>query len=330
MTDQLKRLRAYEVSYVPRGANLKKFLILKEDSEMAKSAAQHVDGLIAKMKLKNEKKIDVVLKELSPEDSDALKAALKVLQALGDQVDPECIQELMELIGMAPEEGAAPADAEAMKKEMMAYKERAEAAEAKVAKMGSEPAAGGEFPVKKDGTLDEEKIPAETRAMVKALWNAKVKQDEQIATVTKELNLVRDKAVTKEYEDIAATVFKNLPGTKEDLGAVLKSVAIKDPEAYKSLETVLKAANAIVAKAGLTTELGSNHQRGSTGGAGAGSAGEAEYHESIVAPALAMPIAKEKGWDEDHAVTHFITKTAEGRKAYSEYRRSAESDKRRA
>lgn len=334
MTEQLKRLRSYEVSFVPRGANLKKFLILKEDSEMAKSAvAQHVEKLIAKMALKNETKIDAILKELSDDDKNALKAALKVVQAMGDKIDPIVAHELMEAIGMIPEEGpegsAADTDMDGetdIEKVKKAYHAMKAAHDAAIAKLGNPPPPAqpdSAYPVTKEGKLDLEKVPENLRPVLSKLWDA----DQRLAKVTKELEDQRDRAVTKEYQEQAEKEFSKLPIKKEDLGQVLKAVALKAPDHFDAVKKVLKAANDVMDKSGATVELGTKMPRS---GSVATESADASYQSSIVAPAIAQPIAKEKGWNEDEAVTHFITKTAEGRRAYAEYRDEQQAQQRRA
>lgn len=282
-----------------------------------------IEKLISKMVLKNDDKITAVLKGLSPEDADAIKAALKVIQSMGDKVDPEVAQQLMTLIdkGAAPDTDGDAAQAALVQQaaELPAMKVRAEKAEADYAAMKAAQAQSDMkdgFPIKKDGTLDDEKIPEAIRPTLKALWGAKQESDAKLAKVQKSLDDERDQRVTKEYED-KASAFSHLAIKKEDLGKVLKAVAVAAPTSYDSVEKVLKAANEAVKKADPTKEIGSN-QPGADGSAGS-------YEQMIEAPAMAQPIAKESGMSKDAAVTHFITKTLEGRKAYSEYRTKQES-----
>lgn len=284
---------------------------------MAKfNVAENIEKVLKSLTLKNEDKISAVLKNLAAEDADSLKAALKVIQSMGDKVNPALAQELMALIDMAAQPDAA---VEQAAKEYPAMKARAEAAETEVKTLKAQATpvdTKDGFPITKEGGLDEARVPAETRAMVKALWESNKSREAELSKIRKDLDTARDERVTKEYIETAGQ-FSKLPIAKEALGKILKDIALANADAYKGLEQVLKAANEIVLKADPTSELGSNHSRG-TGGGGS-------YEAAIEAPAMAQPIAKEKGMSKDEAVTHFITKTAEGRKAYSQYRMDVES-----
>lgn len=352
----LSNLKAVEVSYVPRGANQKTFLILKED-EMPT-----IQERIAKTALKNKEQVAKVLKDagLSPDDANALQGALAVLTSMGDQVSPELLGQLGGLCGVqmaaaapaAPAAAAAapapavpvqqaqptaqavhqPAPAEQPKPEHQpAPAAAAPAAPAPAAHQpapatpAAAPAPAGHQPppfvkkedeedgdeagvMKADGSLDESKIPAPLRATVLKLWQ----KGKDLDAIKKQLDDERDVRVTKEYVE-KASAFTHLPIQKDEFGLVLKELAVKAPTVYEKVEGVLKQANELIAKSGAFREIGAT-------GAGAQPTGGRVTYEMIESAAMQMPIAKEQGMKKEVATTHFITKTAEGRKMYADYR----------
>lgn len=285
---------------MPRGVTRKRFLILKGD-EMPLSP-QKIEEIL-KADLKNEAKIALVLKEsgLSPDDTAALTAALRVLSSLGDRVSGQLVAELTSLIGLEMPE----AEGESVEVEKMEHEGEKKDEES-----------SDELPImKSDGSIDESKIPEPIRAQVVALWKARRDDSAKLKAVQKELDDRRDKEITRQYLDKAGE-FKFLPIAKEDLGATLKEVAVSAPNAYAKVEAVLKSANEVLSKSPAFDEFGSASSGGSAGG-------DISYAQ-IEQAALAQPIAKEAGMSKDAAVTHFLTRTAEGRRMYSDYCKSKE------
>lgn len=260
-----------------------------------------LEEILQKTQLKDEAKIAAVLKEagLSPDDSAALTAALRVLSSMGDRVSPDLVAELTSLIGLAP---APEAEVEIEKTDVPPPPEKKE---------GDEEMAI----MKADGTLDAEKIPAHIRAQVVALWTAKRDEAAKLAAIKKELEEKRDAEITRQYLEKAGEL-KFLPIAKEDLGATLKEIAVGAPKAYDKIEAVLKSANEVLSKSPAFEEHGSA-AKGATAGA------DVTYAQ-IEQAALAQPIAKSEGMSKDQAVTHFLTKTSEGRRMYSDYCKSKE------
>lgn len=287
------------------------------------TTAEHVQKLIEKIVLKNDDKITLVLKDLAPADADALKAALKVVQGLGDKVDPEMVQGLMTLIGTgaAPDADKAKEDAAAAAS-VPALKERADKAEAELAKVTKEKKTAednAEFPIKKDGTIDEEKIPEAIRKSVVALWNKSKADGEKLAVIQKSLDDERDARVLKAFETEAAADFKALAVKPEELAKVLKEVSTKaSTEVFTSLKTILKAANEAVAKADPTGEIGSSRNAG-------GAPVDSNDAFAKIEKAAVAHFAGEKKITKESAFDQYITKTDEGRKAYAEYRRMQET-----
>lgn len=321
---RLFNLRAYEVSYVPVGANGKTFLVIKENGNMPiKVNGKQLLTAVAGLVLKNEEQIVAKMGALSPEDQDALKAALRVLSALQGQVSPETLGELASLAGVGVQQ-AAPTPDPKMEEEVAKAKEAVTKAQADLAaeqavtkelrsKLAAVPPAQeiDGFPVTKEGELDLSKIPADSQVIAKAMFAAKRKQDEQLATVNKQLETERDERITKEFVAKAATEYGKLPVKPDELATVLKTITIKAPDVVPVVERILKAAQECIIKSGVLVENG-------TPGGGDNAAGEVSY-EQIEKAALAQPIAKEKGMSTAQAFTHFITKDADGRKLYARY-----------
>ncbi len=235
---RLRDLEAVEVSLVPKGANRKRFLIFKEDDP----PMQEILKAILETELDDEKKVDEVLKaaKLSDKAQNAVKGALRLLNAYKDELPKDIMKTLAGLAGYGyPEptekqKGKDKDDDEDKKKKY-----------------------GYPAPVKKeDGSWDFSGIPEEVRPMVEALWKEhleEVKKREELERVLKE---ERDKQARKEFIQKAATEFGNLPVKPEEFGLVLKGLAEKAPEEYAKLEGVLKAANEAIEKGALFAEVG--------------------------------------------------------------------------
>jgi len=235
--NRLKDLDAVEVSLVPRGANKKKFLIFKEDD----SPMEEILKAVLETELDDEQRVEEVLKaaKLSDKGRNAVKGALRLLNAYKDELPKDIMKTLAELAGYgypAPTEKA---------------KDKKDEEEDKKKKYGY-PA-----PTKKeDGSWDFSGIPEEVRPAVEALWKEQqeaVKKAEELEKVLKE---ERDKQLRKEFIQKAADEFANLPTKPEEFGLVLKGLAEKAPEEYSRLEGVLKAANEAIEKGALYAEIG--------------------------------------------------------------------------
>lgn len=295
---------------MPTGAVRKKFLILKEDETMPVNLKQ-LDEILKKSSLKNEDKIRAIMKDagLAGDDASAIEACLRVLSSMGDKVSGATMAELNSLIGMgAPSATPDEPVALAAKPGDAPCPPDAKPADAKPV----EDVKKEDMPVMKaDGTLNEAAIPAPLRPVIVALWSANQAKDAQLTAVKKELDAERDAKVSREYLEKAGEL-KFLPIAKEDLGATLKEIAIASPKAYEKIEAVLKSANEAMSKGPAFTEVGSNRQ-------GEGGASVDASYDKIKAAAVAHPIAKDKGMTPDAATAYFISKTAEGRRMYSDY-----------
>lgn len=97
---RLTGLDANEVSLVPVGANMRKFLVTKSfdgEETMEKILKQILEG-----KLEGEAQIDEVLKQakLSPEQEKTVKGAIRLLSSVKGMVPGEVMSKLAEMVGM--------------------------------------------------------------------------------------------------------------------------------------------------------------------------------------------------------------------------------------
>jgi len=289
MTTQLSKLKAIEVSVVPQGANKQNFLILKEESGMA-GKNQSIDevlkanGFDRTLDAAVLKKFDEILKSVASEKGkNAVKAAMRVLHAAGDDVPKEVMAKLAEAAGFMPEaddhkepdadDKGGPSDNDADNKPAAAEPKKEDAP---APAPGSE-AAGDQPPKEKkeaegmgmatcksavkknaDGSLDLTGVPASMHGMLTALWKSHEESEQAVAKANAELAKERDARITKEFVEKAAE-FKGLALKSEDLGAVLKTVSQKAPEVFEKLNGILKSLDARIAKGGaILKEVGTS------------------------------------------------------------------------
>lgn len=243
MVKRLRDLEAVEVSLVPKGANRKKFLLFKSEEV---TPMEEILKAILETNLEDEPKVDEVLKaaKISDKAQNAVKGALRLLNAYKDELPKDIMKTLAGLAGYG-------------------YPEPAQKQKGKDDDDDKKKKYGYPAPVKKeDGSWDFSGVPEDVRPMVEALWKEhleEVKKREELERVLKE---ERDKQATKEFIQKAETEFGNLPTDPKEFGPVLKELASKAPEEYKKLEGVLKAANEVIEKGALFAEFGRSAQTG--------------------------------------------------------------------
>jgi len=235
---QLSDLEIPEVSLVPRGAVKKRFFIYKSEEG---SLMEEILKAVLETELEDENKVDEILKaaKLSDKARNAVKGALRLLNAYKDELPRDIMKTLANLAGYGYPEPTG------------------KAGDKKDEKDDKKKKYGYPAPTKKeDGSWDFSGIPEEVRPAVEALWKEQqeaVKKAEELEKVLKE---ERDKQLRKEYIQKAADEFANLPIKPEEFGLVLKGLAEKAPEEYTKLEGVLKAANEAIEKGALYAEIG--------------------------------------------------------------------------
>lgn len=237
--NKLTNLEAVEVSLVPRGANLKKFLIFK--SEEGFRTMEEILKSILEIELENENDVDEVLKaaKMSEKATGAAKAALKILSAYKDELPSDIINMLASLSGYGY---AAPQKS----KDKYGYK------------MDKEKDKGYKMPCKKeDGSLDLEAVPEEVRPLVESLWKEHETAIAKAAELEETLRLEKEEKSKKEFIS-KALEFDSLNVKAEELGLVLKSISEKAPEGFEKIMTILKSANEAIKQGGLFKEVGTN------------------------------------------------------------------------
>jgi hypothetical protein len=260
----LHDVEAQFISFVPRGANKKQFLVVKEDvkEDIVRTILETPDGDLAKA---------LQGAGLEGEGAEALVGAVKVLKAYKDALPENAIALLAKCAGLALPE--------LMKKDMPNGDGKAGEGKGKDKKEGQ----GG-------GDLSKEaleKLDPEVRSLLeKALAErdqATVKAD-QALSMAKEL---KDEKVLKEYVEKAEDL-PHLPIEPLKFGPVMKALGEAHPDEFAEVYRVLKAVDAIVEKSALFSEIGK---------AGQGNSAEAQ----IYAKARAM-VAKDGDLTFEEAV----------------------------
>jgi len=330
---RLSDLKTYEVSLVDNGANLKTFLMLKNEEGDAMS--ESLMKKIMSTDLKNETEIDEVLKseDISDDQRKTVKAALRLLSSVSDDVREEALKKALDLTdtettgdptpdrkakGEDGNQGNPKIKGEAMDEIKKDETKEAPAPEDKPSEQPSEKpeekpedkpeekaeASGtaetpevGE-PVTKDGKLNESAIPEQVRPFVTELWK---KQQVTEAELRKE----RDERKKAEFVEVAKG-FNNLGVEAEKFGPVLKAIAESAPKAYEEMLKVLKSADAGLAK--LFDEAGSDAAAG----------GSTDSWAKIEGMAKELVQKSEGKLSQADAISQVLS-TDNGRKLYDQY-----------
>ena len=238
----LRDVEVQFISFVPRGANKKQFLVVKEDvrEDIVKSILETPDGDLAKV---------LQGAGLEGEGAEALVGAAKVLKAYKDALPEDAIALLAKCTGLA---------LPVMKKDMP--NGDGKAGEGKEKKEGQ---AGGDLSKEALEKLD----PGVRSLLEKALEErdqATVKAD-QALSMAKEL---KDEKVLKEYVEKAEDL-PHLPIEPLKFGPVMKALGEAHPTEFAEVYRVLKAVEAILQKSALFSEIGK---------AGQGNSAEAQIY----------------------------------------------------
>lgn len=240
---RLKDLEALEVSLVPRAANKRKFLLTKEERFVDNIKA--ILEAIVDLELENGDQIDEIIKQadLSEQATNAVRGALRILQAYRDEVPPEVFASLSAAIGVTGS-GGNPSH----------YNDKKEKAAGKKAVAKK---AAGEKGDEKQMDLQVDKLPEDVKSTVEALWKenqAVIKKAEQLEV---ELKKEREEKRNKQFVEKAAA-YPHLPASAEELSKVLKSVSEHDQEAFGIVEGLLSRANEALEKSKLLKVAGSD------------------------------------------------------------------------
>ena len=220
--------------------------------------------------LQDEERINEVLKAqgLSEKATNAVKGALRILNAFKDELPKDILNTLASLAGY----GYAPVPTEkakAKEEEDEEYGDYGEKGKKKVRGKQEEEEtekAGKKYPApvkKADGTFDLSAVPDELRPTLEVIF----KEHEQAVRKAQELESVlkaeQDRRKTLEFVE-RAKQYTHLPINPEEFGPVLKQISESAPEAFQKLEQVLKAADENLRVAGSLKPVG----RDSTGTGG--------------------------------------------------------------
>ncbi len=256
--------KAEFISFVPRGANKKQFLVVKEDvkEDIVRTILETPDGDLAKA---------LQGAGLEGEGAEALVGAAKVLKAYKDALPEDAIALLAKCAGLALPES--------MKKDMPNGDGKAGEGTGKEKKEGH---SGGDLSKETLEKLD----PGVRSLLEKALEErdqAAAKAD-QALSMAKEL---KDEKILKEYVEKADDL-PHLPIEPLKFGPVMKALGEAHPAEFAEVYRLLKAVDAIVEKSALFSEIGK---------AGQGNSAEAQ----IYAKARAM-VAKDGDLTFEEAV----------------------------
>nr|HPM27267.1 hypothetical protein [Methanothrix sp.] len=220
----LRDVEVQFISFVPRGANKKQFLVVKEDvkEDIVKTILETPDGDLAKA---------LQGAGLEGEGAEALVGAAKVLKAYKDALPEDAIALLAKCAGLALPES--------MKKDMPNGDGKAGEGTGKEKKEGQ---VGGDL-----SKESLEKLDPEVRAL---LEKALEERDQAAAKADQALSLakeLKDEKVLKEYVEKAEDL-PHLPIEPLKFGPVMKALGEAHPAEFAEVYRVLKAVDAIVEK----------------------------------------------------------------------------------
>jgi hypothetical protein len=272
-----------EVSLVRRGANKKRYAITKSESAMSvfeavlKTAAEGEEQLVESLKSAgaDQKRIDAAV------------AAFRVTKGFSDVITPEDA----ELIAKAAKGDE---DDEDESDDLPAFMK---GKKSKKTKKSAEP--------------DLSALDPATRAQVESVFKSNQDLTAQIGQLTNVVKGLVDSGTKQQYVAKAASEYSHIPGTPDEIGAVLKSAHDASPELGAGIEKLLGMVNGLVQKSAMLGSVGT------PGGAGAG--GSAWSRIETMAGQLTLKSDSGVEMSKEQKVAHVIAKTAEGRQLYREY-----------
>ena len=286
----LTDVETLEVSLVPEGANLKKrFPVLKtaEKKEMSDILHAVIDAPSSE-----DTKFDQVVKSSSlgenPEAAEALKGAMKILNAYSDSISPEdAIGVMAEGFGVQKAEYKKAEEEEEEEEEEDAEKasefEEGKESEGTTLSDEGELDKASEFEegkesegtklsdedeldkAEEDEEEDEEAVekslkslPANVRNQMTTLRKSNREIVAKAAKLEKALKVERDERLRKEFVEKAQKEFPYVPGkSPEEIGLMLKTLHGVAPKIASDIEGIFKSVSATIEKTGLLKELGS-------------------------------------------------------------------------
>lgn len=233
---ELKNLEVLEVSLVDRPANKRRFLLMKREGEDA-VASEEMLALILESDLENEAEVDEVLKDAPEGSREALKGALKLLNAHRESIDGTLVRSLLTKSGFADEPTQ---DEDGGKEEDDAI-------------------------LKADGSVDLEKVPEHLRPMIESLWKEQTVAREQVATLKAEIAQRESEAEMKEY--LAKAESLHLPAEDDKLALMLRSAKSAMPEYAEFLTNLLERVSNLISVSKALEEAGTTGASNTAGSA---------------------------------------------------------------
>ena len=255
------------ISFVPRGANRKKYFLVKEDRALK-------DDILKSILETDEGDVSRVLKEagLEGEASGVLEAAAKLLKAYKDELPEGALQILAKASGLPEPQ---PAAKRQTKEEGAGEGTKKEGAPGKV--------------LSKEAL---EKMDPATQAIVKQLQEENTATKAEAREARQMAKELKDEQVLKEYV-AKAEELQSLPIQPLKLGPIMKTIGEAHPEEFGEIFRLLKAADAVIEKSELFREFGKSGP------------GESSAEAQIYAKARAM-VAKDGDLTFEEAVENVM------------------------
>jgi len=218
------------ISFVPRGANRKKYFLVKEDRALK-------DDIFKSILETDEGDVSRVLKEagLEGEAAGVLEAAAKLLKAYKDELPEGTLQILAKASGLPEPQPTAKGH---IKEE------------------------GAEEGKKKEGAPGTvlskealEKMDPATQAIVKQLQEENTATKAEAREARQMAKELKDEQVLKEYV-AKAEELQSLPVQPLKLGPIMKTIGEAHPQEFGEIFRLLKAADAVIEKSELFREFG--------------------------------------------------------------------------
>ena len=216
------------ISFVPRGANRKKYFLVKEDRALK-------DDILKSILETDEGDISRVLKEagLEGEAAGILEAAAKLLKAYKDELPEGTLQILAKASGLSEPQPTA--------------------------KGHTKGEGAGEGKQGAPGTVLSkealEKMDPATQAIVKQLQEENTATKAEAREARQMAKELKDEQVLKEYV-AKAEELQSLPVQPLKLGPIMKTIGEAHPEEFEEIFRLLKAADAVIEKSELFREFG--------------------------------------------------------------------------
>jgi len=220
---ELKNLEVLEVSLVDRPANRRRFLLTKSERD---SAVEELIALCLESDLENESEIDEVLKDAPEQTREALKGALRLVNAHREDVSTEILKSLLVKSGFV-----------------------VETVEEDVDKKDDTDAI-----LKDDGTVDLQKVPEHLRPMIESLWKDRNTATEEAETLKVEIAKREEVAEMREYLSKAEGF--SLPTEDERFAEVLRTISKTMPDDVEFLDELFTKMSKLVETSEILREAG--------------------------------------------------------------------------